>query len=128
MSIHQEIVFKCKARRVFAALTKAEQFGEFSGSPAEIDLESGGQFSCFDGMISGLSIEILPDKRLVQAWKVANWEPGVYSIVRFQLEEISDTETKLIFDHIGFPEEQTAHLEQGWHNRYWEPMKKYLAA
>jgi len=128
MSIHEEIYFKCKSQRVFDALTKAEQFGELSGAPAEINLESGGKFSCFGGMISGLTIESAPDKRLVQAWRAGNWAPGVYSIVKFELEEISDTETKLVFDHTGFPEEHKAHLEQGWHERYWEPMKKYLEA
>ena len=128
MSIHQEIYFKCKSQRLFEALTKAEQFGELSGAPAEINPESGGKFSCFGGMISGVSIEIVPDKRLVQAWRVGNWDPGVYSIVKFDLEEIGDTETKLVFDHTGFPEEHKTRLEQGWHEKYWVPMKKYLEA
>ena len=69
MSIHQEIHFKCSARRIFDALTKAEQFAELTGAPAEIDAKSGGTFSCFGGMITGVSIEINPNRRLVQAWK-----------------------------------------------------------
>ncbi|HEX9758472.1 MAG TPA: SRPBCC domain-containing protein [Nitrospiria bacterium] len=126
MSIHQEINFKCKSQQIFEALTKAEQFGEFSGSPAEINPESGGKFSCFGGIISGITIENVPNKRLVQAWRVGNWEPGVYSIVKFEFEKINDRETKLVFDHTGFPEEHKGHLEQGWNERYWEPLKKYL--
>lgn len=126
MSIHQEIYFKCSARRVFDALTEARQFAELTGAPAEIDAESGGKFSCFGGMITGLSIEIIPNRRLVQAWKVGNWAEGVYSIIKFELVEISESETKLVFDHTGFPEEHKEHLAQGWHERYWEPMKKYL--
>ena len=128
MPKHQEITFKCKSQRVFEALTNAGQFSELSGKPAEINPESGGNFSCFDGMISGLSIEIVPNKRLVLAWRVGNWEPGVYSIVKLELEETSDTETKLVFDHTGFPEEHKAHLEKGWYENYWGPMKKYLEA
>ena len=128
MSIHQEIHFRCNSHNVFEALTNAQQFGKLSGGRAEIDPEPGGKFCCFDGMISGLAIEIVPDKRLVQAWRVGNWDPGVYSIVRFELEEISDTETKLVFDHTGFPEEHRIHLEQGWREKYWEPMKTFLEA
>ena len=126
MSIHQEIRFKSSSQGTYAALTKADQFGELSGSPAEIDLRSGGKFSCFGGMITGLTIECVADKRLVQSWRVGNWKPGVYSIVKFEIEEIGDMDTKLIFDHTGYPDENEAHFKQGWHDRYWEPMKKYL--
>ncbi|MEE8059110.1 MAG: SRPBCC domain-containing protein [Pseudomonadales bacterium] len=128
MSIHQEITYQCSAQRVFEALTNAQQFGELTGATAEINPEAGGKFLCFDGMISGISIEIVLYKRLVQAWRVGNWEPGIYSIVKFELEEMSASETKLVFDHKGFPETYKADLEQGWHNKYWEPMRKYLDA
>ena len=91
MSIHQEIDFKSTPKRVFNALTNAQQFAELTGAAAEITPESGGKFSSFNGMITGMTIEIVPDNRLVQAWRVANWEPGVYSIVKFELKEISAT-------------------------------------
>ena len=123
MSIHQEIVFSCNPRSIFEALTTEEKFSDVTGLPAEINSEPGGKFSCFGGMITGLSIEIVPDKRLVQAWRVGNWAPGVYSIVKFELEKISDAKTKLVFDHTGFPVEEKGHLEPGWHKKYWEPMK-----
>jgi hypothetical protein len=35
--------------------------------------------------------------------------------------------TKLIFDHTGFPNAAAAHLAQGWHINYWEPMTKVFA-
>lgn len=126
--IHHEISFSTNCQRIFDALTSASQFGEFTGLPAEFDSAPGGQFSCFDGMITGQTIEVVPGIRIVQAWRVGNWEPGIYSIVSFKFEEISDSETNLIFDHIGFPEEHRDHLDQGWHERYWEPLKKHLNA
>ena len=126
MAIHHEIVINSSVQRVYDALTNAEQFGALTGAPAEMMPESGAQFSYFGGMISGQTIEILPAERLVQAWRVGTWDPGVYSIVKFEFEKLSDTETKLVFDHTGYPEEQKTHLEQGWHERYWEPMKGYL--
>lgn len=128
MSIHQEIGFKCSAQRVFEALISSEQFAELTDAPAEITAKRGGKFSCFDGMITGLTIEVVPNKRLVQAWRVGNWDEGIYSIVRFELAELSETEARLIFDHAGFPVQHKAHLEPGWYNKYWEPMKRYLDA
>ena len=92
--IHQEISFKAGSQRIYEALTNADQFGELTNAPAEINSESGGKFSCFGGMITGQTIEVVPGTRLVQAWRVGHWEPGVYSIVKFELlvgfKEIKD--------------------------------------
>ena len=77
MIIHQEIQFKCSAQSIFKALTNVEKFAEFTGVPAEIDFAVGGKFICFDKMISGIIIEFEPEKRLVQAWRVFNWDAGI---------------------------------------------------
>lgn len=94
----------------------------------EIDLREGGKFSCCDRMITGQTIEIVSGERLVQVWRMGNWKPGEYSIVRFEFLKRSETEAQVVFDHIGFPNEYCEHLEQGWPNKYWEPIKAYLNA
>ena len=128
MSIHHEVEYKCSAQRLFDALTISEQFADLTGLAAGINPEPGGEFSFFDGMITGMTIEIEANKRLVQAWRVGNWEPGIYSIVKFELEVIDEEETNLIFDHTGFPAEHREHLETGWHEKYWQPLRTYLEA
>jgi activator of HSP90 ATPase len=125
-TIHHEISINASPAQVYEALTNFEKFSALTGAPAEIDPVSGGQFSCFGGMITGQTIEADPGNRLVQAWRVVNWESGVYSIVKFDFEKSGDNETKLSFDHTGFPEEHVDHLSQGWHDRYWSPLKAYL--
>jgi len=62
----------------------------------------------------------------VQAWRPAQWDPGVYSIVRFELKP-KGSETLVVLDHTGFPEGKFEHLNSGWPMRYWEPLKKFLA-
>ncbi len=128
MSIHQEVIFKCSVNKLFDALTRADQFGELAGAPAEIAAEVGGEFSCFGGMVLGVTVDLVAGERVVQAWRVANWEPGEYSIVRFELEAAGDDGCKLVLDHLAYPEEHADHLEIGWHNMYWDPIKKYLDA
>lgn len=125
--IHQEVVIKASPERVYKALTDSQQFGELTGAgPAEISSEAGGSFSCFGGMIQGRNLELVPNQRIVQAWRVGNWDPGVYSVVKFELQP-QGSDTRLVFDHTGFPEAEREHLESGWHARYWEPLQKYLA-
>jgi len=123
--IHQEIVIAASPQRVYSALTDSQQFSALTGAPAEISREAGGAFSCFGGMIVGRHVELMANERIVQAWRVANWDVGVYSVARFVLKA-QGTGTLLVFDHAGFPEGTGEHLETGWHSNYWEPLKKYL--
>lgn len=127
-TIHHEILVKTGPERILAALTDSGQFSEFTGAAAEIDSTPGSKFSCFGGMITGQTIETLPNQRLVQAWRPGNWEPGTYSIVKFDLEKLNEKETRLSFVHTGFPQEHREHLDQGWHERYWNPLKACLNA
>ena len=130
--IHQEVNFKTSPQRIYEALLDAKQFSAFSGgASAEIQREAGGAFSCFGGMISGRNIEIVPNKRVVQAWRVKTWPDGVYSLVKFELEP-QGSGTRLRMEHKGFPDDMRAHLngempEGGWPRQYWEPLQKYLA-
>jgi uncharacterized protein YndB with AHSA1/START domain len=127
-AIHQEITINADPGRVFKALTDPRQFGELTGRGAEaLTAEAGAPFSLFDGHITGRNVELVPHRRLVQAWRAASWPEGVYSIVNFQLEGDGGAETRLVFDHTGFPEEAYDELAAGWGKMYWEPLKRYLS-
>ena len=138
-SIHQEVVLKASRKRVYEALTDAKQFDHVvqlsdakktrmpaEALPTQISPEVGGAFSTFGGIIVGRHIELVPNERIVQAWRPAYWKPGVYSIVKFELTD-SSSGTKLVLDHTGFPAGNGKNLLDGWNENYWEPLAKYLA-
>lgn len=137
-AIHQEVVFKASPKRVYEALIDAKQFSnvialsaavksgaKLGDKPTEISREAGGAFMLYGGYINGRQIELMPSQRIVQAWRTGGWDPGVYSICRFELTE-QGSDTKLVFDHTGFPESLAEHLATGWKINYWEPLTKYL--
>ncbi len=125
-SIHHEVSFEASPKRIYQALTDAGQFSKMTGgAPAEISAVAGGGFSIFGGMILGRNLELVPDQRLVQAWRVKTWSPGVYSVVKFELQS-EGSGTLLVFDHTGFPEDQCEHLDSGWKTNYWESLTKFL--
>jgi activator of HSP90 ATPase len=124
--LHEEIAIKAGPQRIYEALLSSKEFTGFSGLPAEIDPKVGGAFSMFGGQIVGRNVELTPNQRIVQAWRPTHWEAGVYSMVKFDLKP-ADSTTTVFLDHTGFPEGEFDHLEWGWHNHYWEPLKKFLA-
>ena len=107
-------------------LLDSTQFGAFTGMPADIDPKVGGAFAAFGGQIVGRNVELVPNQRIVQAWRPASWDPGVYSIVRFELKA-QHSGAKVVLDHTGFPEGGYDHLTEGWSQHYWAPLKKFLA-
>jgi activator of HSP90 ATPase len=108
-SIHQEPVFRANPRRVYEALTDEKQFEKVTllsaaiqsgaalgNKPTQIAPEAGGPFAIFRGHIVGRHIELVPNQRIVQAWRVVDWDPGIYSIVKFGLaQQGSDTKLSL---------------------------------
>jgi len=122
-TIHQEIDLEASPGRIYDALLDAKQFSALSGGlPTEISPEVGGPFSCFGAHILGRNVELVPKRRIVQAWRAATWPEGVYSIVRFELKP-QQSGTRLIFDHTGFPPELREHLAAGWEDHYWKGLR-----
>jgi activator of HSP90 ATPase len=124
--IHQEIDLNASLQRVYEALLDSKQFTEFSGRAAEINRDVGGAFSLFNGHIIGRNLELVPNQRIVQAWRVVTWPEGAWSIARFDLKS-NGTGTRLVLEHVGFPEGLHDHLAQGWDENYWALLKKYFA-
>lgn len=125
-SLHQEVDITAAPQRIYAALLDSKQFTTFSGAPAEIDPKVGGAFSMFAGQIAGRNVELLPAQRIVQAWRPTHWDPGIYSIAKFEFKP-QGAGTTVILDHTGFPEGDFDHLSWGWNAHYWDPLKKYFA-
>ncbi len=125
VTIHEELEFRVTPHRIYEALLDPKQFTALSGMPGEIHREAGGAFSLFGGQITGRNVELVPDRRIVQAWRAASWPEGVYSIARFELEAKGGG-TRLVFDHTGFPAGLRDHLAGGWQEHYFGPLKKYF--
>lgn len=126
-SVHQEVDFKASPARIYDALLDAKQFAAFTKDKAEIQNQPDGTFRLFGGRIEGRAIELVPNQRIVQAWRTSDWKPGFYTIVRFALVA-RGSGTRIVFDQAGFLEDDAEwkHLKEGWPQMYWEPLRKYL--
>ena len=126
-SIQHSVVYKAKAKRLYDILLDSKEFAAFTGGrEANIEPTPGGAFSMFGGHITGRNVELVPSKRIVQAWRSKTWPEGAYSIVRFDLVE-DGAATTLALTHNGYPEDQGPHLANGWRAQYFDPLRAYLA-
>ncbi len=134
ITIHQEVNFTVSPQKVYDALLSSKEFSAstkksfnaFSETSAAIDATVGGAFSLFDGHIIGRILELVPNQRIVEAWRVVDWPAGKYSIASFELTP-QGSGTHLSFVHTGFPEGLKEHLSEGWQQHYWDALNNYLS-
>lgn len=96
------------------------------GSQAKVDPRPGGRFSAWDGYISGTTLELDPNRRIVQAWRTTEFPEGSQDSRLEVLLEPAAGGTRVTFRHTGIPEGQSAEYAQGWVDYYFEPMKRHF--
>ncbi len=61
------------AEQVYAAWLSSQGHSAMTGSPAQVDGSVGGKFSAWDGYISGTTLDLTPNQRIVQAWRTTEF-------------------------------------------------------
>ncbi len=126
-SITVSTVLPASAERIYRAWLSSDEHAHFTGSPAQIDPHVGGAFTAWDGYIQGTTLEIEPNRRIVQAWRTTDFPAGSPdSRLEVILDERTDgVEVTLI--HTNIPDGQGDGYEQGWIDYYFAPMREYFA-
>jgi hypothetical protein len=71
-------------------------------------------------------VDLEPGRRIVQSWRSGDFPFGSEdSRLEIVLEPI-ESGTRVTFMHTEIPEGQATHLEQGWRERYLEPLSRYF--
>jgi activator of HSP90 ATPase len=124
-SYHSETVFSTESEKIFELLTNGAKFGDVTGMSGKGGGTQGAFFSLFGDFVTGRQIELIPNERIVQAWRMMDWEPGVYSLVQFSFIPEGDN-TKLVIDHYGYPERHADHIATNWEPFYLTPFAKHF--
>lgn len=124
-TIKQKVKFKATPQEVYNLLADSKQHTAFSRQKANISPKVGGRFTTGAGRIEGINVDLVPGKRIVQAWRAKNFPGGIFSMATFNLEP-TKTGTELTLIHRGVPKELIPATEENWRENYWERMKAYL--
>lgn len=119
------VTIHAKAETIYKAWLSSEGHSTLTGSPARIDGAVDGDFVAWDGYIKGMFLELDENKRILQAWRTAEFPAEAEdSIVEILLEE-SHGKTKLTLHHSNIPEGQADDYQKGWEDFYFKPMKEW---
>lgn len=113
--------FYCRAKDIYEILMDENRWKGFTQSNARISREVGGEFSLFDGSITGLNEELQEGKLISQKWRFGSWPDGLYSSVRLVFDEPESGVTIIKLKQTDVPEEDkygnstvVENTERGW--------------
>ena len=125
-TIRQKVVVPVMPPEVYEAFVDAKKHSAFTGSKATCDARVGGEFTAWDGYISGKNLLLEKGKRIVQEWTTTEWPAG-FPPSRLELTFKKATGgTEILMVHSGVPAELADDVAEGWKEFYWEPLKKYF--
>jgi len=112
-----------KPHEIYETLMDSKKHTKLIGDEAKISRELGGKFAVFGKYATGLNLELIPDVKIVQSWRAADWPEDHFSRITFLLKP-AKTGTKFIFTQAGVPKESYDSIKKGWEDYYWKPMKE----
>jgi predicted ester cyclase/uncharacterized protein YndB with AHSA1/START domain len=128
-TVTHEIFLNALPGEVFEAFVDSKQHAEFTGAPADIDRKAGGNFSAGGGHLSGTTLEIAKDKKIVQDWRDDKWPAGHFSRLTVTLSSVYDGRgTQISLVQTGVPAEHFEDINKGWRDYYWSKLGAYLHA
>tara|TARA_B110000211_G_C14079899_1_gene554017 strand:+ start:1395 stop:1781 length:387 start_codon:yes stop_codon:yes gene_type:complete len=127
MKIKFEIseVFNTTPEAIYNAWLDSKLHSEMTGGGAVCSSEKDGEFTAWDGYISGKNLELVPHKTIIQAWRTSEFEEvDEDSFLHIELIVVAGgTEIKL--SHSNIPDGNSDY-ETGWVEHYFNPMKSFF--
>jgi uncharacterized protein YndB with AHSA1/START domain len=120
-------IFPVMPETIYKAWLDSDVHSDIIGSNAEIDPKVDGKFKIWEDYISGTTIELVPNKKIVQRWRTNEFPEGSPdSLLELIFEEVKGG-TRLTLLHSEIPDGQSQGYKEGWKEFYFEPMLEYFS-
>lgn len=122
-TIKQKVRLSAPPKTIYGLLADSRQRSQLTGRKAAISRKVGGTFSTDNGKVTGVNVDLVPGKRLVQAWRRDDFPDGIYSMAAITLAPSSSGGTELVLTHRGVPKHLIPETEHYWRENYWARMR-----
>ena len=127
-TIRISAIIPATPERVYAAWLNSEEHSAITHSTAGIEPWVGGRHSAWGGSIRGTTVELQPNRRIVQTWWASDFPPGSEESRLEVLFEPVEGGTLVTINHTGLPQGRGHRYEDGWKDFYLDNMKEYFPA
>jgi uncharacterized protein YndB with AHSA1/START domain len=125
-TINQRVKFKADPATIYDLLADSRKHSAIIGRQATISRKIGGAFTIGESDVTGINVDLVPGRRIVQAWRHRRFPEGIFSMAAFTLKATPDGGTELVLTHRGVPKDLIPETEQAWRDQYWTRIKAHL--
>ncbi|KND03412.1 uncharacterized protein SPPG_00898 [Spizellomyces punctatus DAOM BR117] len=113
---------------VYEVLTNGEKYGEALGTAVwKGNLEVGNDWIAGDGFCRYKILHLVPNKLIVQEWRLEDWEPSVpSSTVVTTISPRPHGGARVVLNHINVPSKDAERLQAGWVDFVYKAIRAYL--
>jgi uncharacterized protein YndB with AHSA1/START domain len=123
-NLRVEIEIEAAPEEVYDTWLNSKAHSRILEMPVKIIGKVGGSFDLDDGLHSGIILDLVPGKRIVEAYRHGDWAEGVYSILTLKFEPIG-TKTRLVLDQKAIP--PNFEMEKAWRGFYLPKLANFFS-
>lgn len=125
-TIKQRVKFRASPAIIYDLLADSRKHSALTGRKAIISRKIGGTFSASGDDVTGVNVDLVPGRRIVQAWRHRRFPEGIFSMAAVTLTATADGGTDLVLTHRGVPKDLIPETERAWREQYWSRIKAWL--
>lgn len=118
VTVDQLEEFQTSAHELFLTLTDAQRATAWTRGHVILDPKVGNRFELFNGNVTGEFVEIVPDQKIVQTWRLKSWPANHYSKVTMEFNQGSES-VQLKITQTGVPVGEEELTRNNWSGYYW---------
>lgn len=123
----QSAVIPASPAAIYDAWLSSKGHTAMSGAEATASPEVGGEFTAWDGYITGRNLELEPGRRILQSWRTSEFTAEDADSTIEVLLEPDAYGTRLRLRHSNVPTGHRGYEDGGWRSNYFEPMIAYFS-
>ena len=125
-SLRVSNVILASQQQIYDAWMSSSGHSAMTGAEATVEPQVGGRFTAWDGYIEGRTLELDPPRRIVQAWRTAEFPEGAPDSLLVVSLEPAPEGTRVELHQTEIPDGQAERYRQGWDEFYFMPMKDWF--
>lgn len=126
-TIQKSVTLAAPAGELYDMYLDPAIHAEIIGAPVVIAAEPGSEFRAFNDMLSGVILQTVPKRLIVQAWRSGAWKPDDIDstlVLSFWPEGDSG---RIDLVHVNVADQDANDVNTGWEKYYWKPWREYLS-
>lgn len=125
--IYKTVVLKASPEALFDMYVDPVQHQAITGLPVTIGSEAGAEFEAFDGALTGVMLQVVKPRLIVQTWRSPAFtadDPDSILILSFHPQ---GEHGRIELVHLDVPDHDYEQVKIGWREKYFEPWREFLA-